>query len=393
MVITYQMRKEILSMIRDALRDYFWPIKNTIVFMGKTLSLEEEKRSLEAKLSNNLTVLRVVQKAVCFNQGAYLQFAFITAEKHKLLKDVYRTAEPNPHDISLAAKELMDYVNKEFYESTRENFKILHAYFNNRKGKNPRICIKGNFRVDNKDTVVSVFRDNLVDYDSDTEIEKNYGFYSIYKNGTYFLENNIPEAAAIGSYFNPRIDNECAAYYCGEKTGREISDWKECWVDGSENRASFYKSTLIVPMTLWNNKVSDEFKRLINMENVERTIFGFLCFDHEDENYFDEDDDVAVGYIFSDILSLYVFTRIIYVEISKTFNSVESWLGDNGVNINPESLDSLWKSIPSNLNVDEMLEFKPKETSNNDLFEIDHDLWNFIKAKSANKQLNKDASR
>lgn len=82
----------------------------------------------------------------------------------------------------------------------------------------------------------------------------------------------------------------------------------------------FYKSTLIVPMTLWNNDLSEEFKELVNLDNVDRTIFGFLCFDHVDADYFDEENDVALGYVFADILSMYIFARLIYMESSKTFS-------------------------------------------------------------------------
>jgi len=65
-------------------------------------------------------------------------------------------------------------------------------------------------------------------------------------------------------------------------------------------------------MTLWNNDLSEEFKELVNLENVDRTIFDFLCFDHVDVNYFDEEGDVALGYVFADIVSMYIFARLIY---------------------------------------------------------------------------------
>jgi hypothetical protein len=51
-----------------------------------------------------------------------------------------------------------------------------------------------------------------------------------------------------------------------------------------------------------------------------------LCFDHPKENYFDEDKDVSVGYVFADILSLYVFVRLIYTEMSKTYGKVEEFM-------------------------------------------------------------------
>lgn len=379
-------------MVADALRLYFQPLKYLYVLFHKSISLEDERKALQLRLDDVATVLKVIQKAVCFNQGAYLQYSFITAEKHKKLKKAFHKDADAQH-ISMLAKDLMDFINEDFYNNTFENFKFLRAYFKNRKGPDPRICIKGSFTVDNKTTVISVFRDDTVDYDSDTQIEKNYGFYKIYNTGTYYLENNIPLASARDRYFNPRLDNECAKKLLSSRQKFTKKEWKDCWIEKSNKPSAYYQSTLIVPITLWNNSVSEEFKKLINMENVDRTIFGFLCFDHEEVNYFKKEEDVAVGYVIADILSLYVFTRLVYMEISKTFNSVEQWLDSKKVDIKPESLATLWKSVPIDLDVDKILAFKPKKTKQNDLFSVDHDLLKFIGTISANNQVNKDASR
>ena len=371
-------------MAKEALEDYFQPIKYLFSIFNRSLSLEEEKKALQLRQNNSLSVLRVIQRAVCLNQGEYLQYTFITAEKHRKLKDAFRKDKSDLKSISFLTKELMDYINGKFYENTRENFKLLHAYYQGRKGPNPRICIKGSFKMNDKSSVVSVFRDRMVDYDSDSEIEKNHGFYSIYKNGMYFLENDIPNATAKGRYFNPRLNKECVRNYLGYDKGEKIKKWSRCWAGEGKDPSSYYKSTLIVPMTLWNNKVTDEFKDLVNMDKVDRTIFGFLCFDHADENYFDEENDVSVGYVFADIMSMYVFTRLVYMEISKTFSSVESWLGENSIDLNLEPLAALWKNIPSKLDVRDILNPKLRKTTNNDLISIDDDLLNFAKGLKNN---------
>lgn len=366
-------------MVREALEGYFEPIKFILSLLDKNISYQNEKRSLEVKHENILNVLRVIQKAVCFNQGKYLQYSFLTAEKHRKIKDAYRDNKFDTENILSLRNELVDYVNCKFYENTHDNFKFLHAYFNKRKDTNPRICIKGSFRANNKSTVVSVFRDGLVDYNSDVEIEKNSGFYEIYKSGMYFLENDIPKATATGKYFNPRINTENAKNYLGLKKTKNIKEWKDCWVDASSDLSSYYKSTLIIPMTLRNNKVSEEFKALVNMANVDRTIFGFLCFDHTDNNYFDKENDVAVGYVFADIISMYIFTRLVYMEISKTFSDVETWLEENHIDTITKSLESLWKRIPSNIDGESLLDFKIIKTKHNGLFPIDDDLLKFVK--------------
>ena len=79
-------------------------------------------------------------------------------------------------------------------------------------------------------------------------------------------------------------------------------------------------------MTLWNNSLSDSFKDLINISNIERSIFGFLCLDHPESGYFQEEKDVNVGYIIADLLSLYLINRLNYTDNSKTFLSVKNHL-------------------------------------------------------------------
>lgn len=381
-------RNALLSMVRDALSDYFRPITLFIALFDKSFTLENKYKALQRRFNVNLVLLRIVQKAVCFNQGEYLQYTFLTAEKHKKLKDTFRDDPNDIAEIHRLTTDLMRFINSQFYEDTYENFKYLHVYFSkSRRGQGPRICIKANFRINDQEQVVSVFRDGMVTYDSDAEIQKNYGFKSIYETGTYYLENSIPQAVVEKRYFNQRLDPELVEEYLGLKRKTTVRSWDDCWIGGKADKSSFYKSTLIVPMTLWNNELSEEFKRLINLENVDRTIFGFLCFDHVEEDYFDEDYDVAIGYIFADIISMYIFTRLVYMEASKTFNKVEDWLHSRDADVTTESLSAIWKHMPRSFDTDKYLKFKPKKTANNKLFPIDEDLMKYVRSQvnSANK--------
>jgi hypothetical protein len=124
---------------------------------------------------------------------------------------------------------------------------------------------------------------------------------------------------------------------------RALSDkWEEYWSGAAgKGDASFYKSTLIHPLTLWDNDISEEFKRGVNISNVDRSIFGFLCFDHRDVNYFEEDADAFVAKIFADIMCTYVFIRMIYTDFSSTFIKVREVLGKNSVNIQMHKIDQI----------------------------------------------------
>lgn len=381
----------IYEVAKKALWSYFLPIFYLLRLVNQESRLEKNNRNeiepaykkLEIQYHKKITALLVVSKAVCLNQGNYLQFSFLTAEKHRDLKDFFRADSTNYGKLAELKQKLSDYVNKGFYENAYENFKLLHAYFLSRSNVAPRICIKGNFRTGNQDEIVTVFRDSMSTYSFNSEIKQNTGFDQIYKNGVYFIENDIPNAVVNNGYKNPRIDYEKTKKYLIEG-GEKAFKWRDCWTSSDDiPDSAHYKSTLIIPMTLWNNKLSKEFKNLINMENVERTIFGFLCFDHVDVNYFNEDDDVLIGYIFADIISMYIFTRIVYMESSKTFDDVEKHLDNQNISIETRKLLDYIKSIPESIDLENLLKDKITTTKNNGIYTMDNNLFNFIQPDSA----------
>ena len=208
------------------------------------------------------------------------------------MKSTYLSGEGDVETLQRLTGDLMNYLNRNFFEITFKNFDFIHSYFSRRSVGIPRVCVKGNFKTDNSQTVISIFRDRPVEYNSDTRIEMNSGFFSIKQNGRFFVENNLPEAVLKRHYVNPRLNVEKIP----EMTQKAASPSNEIsaesrdryWYDYQPERKgdrSFYKSTLIIPLTLWNNDLSPEFKKLIRIENIERFIFQLLCFDHRDENY------------------------------------------------------------------------------------------------------------
>lgn len=373
--------------IREAAISYFAPILYINSRSKSANSIAKHKEEIKSISKSNDRTLAIIQSSICFNQGAFIQYSFLTAEKHKKMKEEFFREARNKELVSAYTKDLIDYLNKSFYENTYKNFEYLHSYFEGRRKIAPRICIKGNFSMLGKDTIVSVFRDRPVYYDSDAELINNTGFATVAATGRYYIQNNIPLAAKARKYINPRLDSKkvkelSRAYFPGiNKNNKSLSEsWAECWRDYSREKndeASYYKSTMIVPMTLWNNDLVDEFKDLIKIRNVDRAIFGFLCFDHVEENYFSENKDVSIGYIFADILSLYVMTRLIYTEISKTYDEVEAYLKKEDIAVKIESYESALKNMPQFIKAIEIASFKPKKTKVNRLFSIDDVLVNF----------------
>ncbi len=155
---------------------------------------------------------------------------------------------------------------------------------------------------------------------------------------------DIPKEAKSGEYFNPRLIKEAVSNYTPEnrikrcmRTKNKVyidENWINCWKragteDGQSIKPHYrtcYKSTLIIPLTLWNNKLDKRFLQKFNIKNVNRTIFGYLCFDHIETDYFNPVVDVDFGYIFADILSLYLLVRFIFVNQSATYNEVMNYL-------------------------------------------------------------------
>ena len=80
---------------------------------------------------------------------------------------------------------------------------------------------------------------------------------------------------------------------------------------------------MIIPMTALVNSFDDSFKNYLGLNDEERIIFGFICFDSEDIGFF-KDEDVNIGYILSDFISLYISIRIRYTIDSNVFNDSDN---------------------------------------------------------------------
>lgn len=364
--------------IKGVIAEYFAPLfvswRSLETLSQKVASLS---KSIEVDVYSRKGLI-VTQNAVCFNQSALIQFTYLLAEKHKALKETRKESPEKSEEIEKYAKELIYFLNSEFHKIVLRNFELLHSYFDDRSEEKPRICIKGNINTHYSDMVITVFRDSESSYISDYEISENTGFSEIAKTGKYFLCNNLPKLAASGKYSNPRINIDLV-----KKNSRSLSrrtpsldEWKKYWKDyeSIKDDRSFYKSTLIVPMTLWNNELSEEFKKKINVKDIGRTIFGFLCIDHVKEDYFKEA-DVRVGYVFADLISHYIFQRSVYTDLSKTFKSIINEIGGKTLTADNALKDYMSTDAAP---VADDLKLDLKQTTDNYLFGIDEGLLKYI---------------
>lgn len=365
-------KRSIHAFVINTVHEYFSPL--FLTWRSSGLS-----KKAKFDLYNSRKALAVIQKANCFNQSALIQFTYLMAEKHKDIKEEYRKNSSHTLELENKVRSLVHFMNQDFHRHVFHNFEILHSYFCGRSSDEPRICIKGNFKTHHRDVIVSVFRDSEVSYQSDSDISENTGFSSIAKNGKYFICNSIPKAAAQGLYINPRLQVNKIINESSSKKAKELSrKWREAWKDGDKDLdpKSFYKSTLIVPMTLWNNELSSEFRKKINISDIGRTIFGFLCIDHVDEDYFIED-DVRVGYVFADLLSQYVFHRSVYTDLSETFDDVMKVINST-VDLTAEKVAISLNSECVRKQDDSGFELELKESDDNYLFGLDEKLMDYL---------------
>lgn len=278
----------------------------------------------------------------CLHQGSLIEYIFLAGEHHKELKREYFRKKKVLRNILQKHNDLLDHLNESFKDAVVKSFDEIQKMYNGRHIKSPRVCLKATVENDGRKIIV-LFREKRVTYDSDCSVGDNTGFQFIKENGVYYLCQDIPDEASKGEYINPRLIEENVVKYKLSKshTNTEVNfkddEWAKCWrgndISGGkvvkQHYRNCYKSTLIIPLTLWNNKLGPMFMSKFNMKDVDRTIFGYLCLDHIATDYFDPVLDVDTGYVYADILSIYLLVRFIFVNQSTTYQSVVSYLRSN----------------------------------------------------------------
>lgn len=277
-------------------------------------------------------IIDIVKDAVCFNQGEYAQFSYLAAEKHKTLKQLLLSREHDGEaktaDLKAAYDSFSRYLAVQMKSIFDGNFHCLQKYFllRSEAPRLPRICTK----IFHAGKIKDLFRCCGSYVGVDTSVETNTGFHEAHKSGKQFICNDIPALAKAHMYVNPRLDPARAATYKTTLLGwfrekffhHEDTLWITCWKPAGNipnSAQACYKSTLIVPMTLEGNMLAPEFKDRFGIgTSPEKAIYGFLCFDHPAKNYFNENVDIQIGYIFADLLSLYLVEHLKFTDKSCT---------------------------------------------------------------------------
>jgi len=366
------------EIILDTVMDYFSPW---------TDYYKKKNDKCNDRLDAVQNAIKLLGNAVCYNQARLVQFIFLATEKHKELKKASNAYEADADEKKFQILQekfdgLYQYVQSNFNKAAKGNFLFLLKYFEDRGEFEPRITVRGKALCDGKEALIPLLT-NYNEYPSAVNIKTSTAYKHIQDNGLYFLENDIPKAAAQGRYNNNRLDidrvKDLLSPYLskGEKVfSRKVDEmWDKCWkskFQSSQNDVKrYYKSTLIIPITLSNRDLEKEFIHYLNEKidntdvsgkDIERTIFGFLCFDNVERGYFKKD-DVRIAYQFADMISLYLFVRMMLVEISGTFSKTYNLFKEMGLE---KDLDPYTYVHPDEIRITEW----PEETKGNYIADV-----------------------
>ena len=205
----------------------------------------------------------------------------------------------------------------------KENFKFIKNTFGSNDDN-----LKFTIKIINGKYVTDIFRgydinNSFYEY----EYINNTAFDEIMNNNKkYFYADNLEDLYKIGKYKNPRIKNKS-------------EEWKECWsgYDNDDKTDNYYNSTLVIPMSITSDdedKESSFFKAFFEETDKDiptRTIWGFICFDSKKTDYFknlnlENSNFIDLGYIISDILSIYLVYFYNYTITSNTIIEYEESL-------------------------------------------------------------------
>ncbi|ABW27288.1 hypothetical protein [Acaryochloris marina] len=295
-------------------------------------------------------LLELLSDYVCSSQTSLLQHIFMVNENHKNLRQCIQSITSDKQEIS---KDEEDHLRElladfdgffldDFGRIFEKAYKYSLVYFQGRSNISPRLTLK----VISKDKLATLLKipESFLS-DNNTEISANTGFLEIAQGKDFYLCNNIPNEIANGKYVNIRIKDKAAYIYATTHSvdhsrkfrDRYDQEWVSCWspvsrVGSKESIESppetCYKSTLILPVSLATKKLRKEFiEKFQIISSTQRALFGFLCFDHINVEYFKLEDRFFIQ-ILTDILSIYLINQLMFTQFSTVYYNAKKILSD-----------------------------------------------------------------
>ena len=256
--------------------------------------------------------MKSLQEFICYNQKQLIKFEYTVSELHKTLKDLMREGKPNLTELEKA----YDKLGAESFMLMNSIFEKNAEFISNTIGlKDDKL--RFSIKVVEEQYVIDLFRNhNLESFFHESLYSENSAFDQIMNfNAKYYINNDIEKSYLDGNYKNPRLKKD--------------TPWEKAWKEYNSVNISnqFYNSTLVIPIsitvyeldkdTLFYNKYFEQ-NNDTKINTKTRAIWGFVCFDSKQRNYFDEQSNLDLGFIIADILSLYVIFYYNFAISSKT---------------------------------------------------------------------------
>lgn len=234
-------------------------------------------------------MINKLRKFICFNQGQLLQYEYLVAKKHRLLRDYLNEIHCKKLSLSdIHKEELVKLLTNLYIDSEKNLIIILEKNF---------IKIQDIFNINDLHFTIK-----LLDLD---ENGKSVA-YTFFDNSTHIKKDN-QDSFLINQ--NARFDS-IVTY--GENHFADLE----------------HNSNIVIPMTLRANEdLTQEFKKDFFTQESESHIWGFVCFDSKKNTF--KNEHLELSHIIADIISLYFMFFHDHTEGSKSFYEALDLVGDD----------------------------------------------------------------
>jgi hypothetical protein len=309
--------RTVSRVIRDALNAFFYPVTK---YFWSNIRIERVYNFSKGERSFISRSFDFAGRIARYNQGAIIDYIFSLAERHKTLR-----LSLDDGDIENKRNELLKSMNIGFFKSVSHNFEFLHEHFTNRSSISPHISIRGNWRTQDRNRIITIFRDRKISGDTEFDMERSTAISYCASTGRPYLCNDIPRAVIESNYLSPLFRSIEArtlllSRHFPFRRQRLQKEWVNLWNFAENNPDCAYRSNLTIPIMIERSRLSDETVKKFRAESADKLIFGYLCFDHHIEDYFDYDLDVPIVKMVADIISIFSFQRLRFTDFSTTFH-------------------------------------------------------------------------
>lgn len=269
-------------------------------------------------------LLKLFHMISYYNQGKFLSHSLGMGLKHHAIAKCVEPSELNDDQkktLERAFNEFVSFGEKNLEAAIEKNIAYIKKFFGATNRRYPRICIK----VSDGDKIKDLYRDDRPKTNLEFDYRDNSGFEWCVEKGMHFFCNDLVAAINNKGYKNPRIGDSSAQ----NADLNHDSEWIKLWSGYSMNEKnadliSAYKSTLIIPISLNDSYISKELRNRLDFNDSDQIVWGYLCLDSIDKNFFREETDPHFGYIIANFLSQYFVINANFTIYSKSYNKALS---------------------------------------------------------------------